>query len=73
MKGDSYLLYLFKTLVDVIKLAPQDLQNDLRFYSVAIDCCGGGKGNTRIDEQMLNAVILHYFTVKLFLIFLLEK
>lgn len=41
-------------------MAPQDLQNDWRFYCVAIDCCGAEKGNTRIDEQMLHAVILYY-------------
>lgn len=35
---------------------------------LAIYSCGGEKGDTRIDKEMLHAVILDYITVKLFLI-----
>lgn len=35
---------------------------------LSIYCCGGEKGDTKIDKEMLHAVILDYITVKLFLI-----
>lgn len=56
-----YLLFLLKKVVAYNRNGTSGFAEWLKILlCVAIGCCGGEKGNSRIDEQMLHAVILDY-------------
>lgn len=61
--GDASFIVSPIGVVACNRVAPQHLRTDCRLDSVPFGGCGGGEGNTGIDEQMSHAVILDDITL----------